>query len=419
MLELGKREHHFQERECRMVLNPRRFHAIAATIVLLSCYLAVSTFAGTATFTGLASPLTQPAHFAWTTAGADIYCLYIGTTPGAFDVYWEYQETNTSKDVYGLPHDGRTLYCTIWSRNSGVWTSNSAVTTAINNSINDIAVMTVPTDGSTIVGTQPINFQWNAPDPGFTANQYWLYLGSSPGASDYFYGDQGLNTQKDLNGFPTTAQTVYMRLWTFIGGGWFYHDYSYYFPGDLPTVAALTSPTNGTSFTGDPVTFTWSSAPLATTYYLGIGSRKGAQEYYSGYQELATSKTVYGLPHDSSLIYVRLWTLVSSTWYYRDYTFTAWGGGTEGIAVMTSPVNGEQNVNLPAQFTWAPGVNGTEYWLYIGSGVGLWDYYNQAQGTNTTASVSGLLADTPIFVRLWTHVGPAWYFHDYTYKTAP
>ena len=35
------------------------------------------------------------------------------------------------------------------------------------------------------------------------------------------------------------------------------------------------------------------------------------------------SRTVSGLPTNGSTIYVRLWSLIGSTWQFTDYTYTA------------------------------------------------------------------------------------------------
>ena len=53
---------------------------------------------------------------------------------------------------------------------------------------------------------------------------------------------------------------------------------------------------------------------------------------------LATSQTVNGVPIDGNTVYVKLWTLLGSTWQFNEYTYRASGASTK--AVMTSPVTG-------------------------------------------------------------------------------
>ncbi|MEX0409849.1 hypothetical protein ABGN05_30030, partial [Aquibium sp. LZ166] len=69
-------------------------------------------------------------------------------------------------------------------------------------------------------------------------------------------------------------------------------------------------------------------------YWLYVGSTGvGSYNIYQASQGTSTSKTVSGLP-SSGTIYVRLWSYISGSWQWNDYTYKA-GGGTK--AVMTSP----------------------------------------------------------------------------------
>src|SRR5207253_2776388 len=47
------------------------------------------------------------------------YFLYIGSTPGAFDLYFQSQGTQLTTMVNNLPTDGRTLYVRLWSLFTG------------------------------------------------------------------------------------------------------------------------------------------------------------------------------------------------------------------------------------------------------------------------------------------------------------
>ncbi|MEX0409845.1 hypothetical protein ABGN05_30005, partial [Aquibium sp. LZ166] len=88
-------------------------------------------------------------------------------------------------------------------------------------------------------------------------------------------------------------------------------------------------------------------------------------------QGTSTSKTVSGLP-SSGTIYVRLWSYISGSWQWNDYTYKA-GGGTK--AVMTSPTPGS-TLGSSATFIWTTGSGVSQYWLYVGStGVGSYNIY--------------------------------------------
>ena len=78
---------------------------------------------------GIASPangaaLGGPAvTFQWNDAGASLYQLWVGTSPGAFDLgyYPASGTTVTSVSVTGLPVDGRALYVRLYSAFGGTW----------------------------------------------------------------------------------------------------------------------------------------------------------------------------------------------------------------------------------------------------------------------------------------------------------
>src|SRR5438034_720359 len=68
--------------------------------------------------------------FQWNAApGAMLYQLWIGNSPGAYDIGYfpAAGTTGTSVMVNGLPTDGRTLYVTLWSSISGTYYSTSAM----------------------------------------------------------------------------------------------------------------------------------------------------------------------------------------------------------------------------------------------------------------------------------------------------
>jgi len=69
--------------------------------------------------------------FEWTGgAQASRYWLYVGTAPGAFDLFDHDAMTSLSATVAGLPADGRTLYVRLWSQVAGIWQYNDYTYTA-------------------------------------------------------------------------------------------------------------------------------------------------------------------------------------------------------------------------------------------------------------------------------------------------
>jgi hypothetical protein len=61
--------------------------------------------------------------FQWNDGRASLYQVWIGNTPGAYDIgyYPAAGTTSTSTTVTGLPTDGRTLYVRLHSAIDGAW----------------------------------------------------------------------------------------------------------------------------------------------------------------------------------------------------------------------------------------------------------------------------------------------------------
>jgi subtilisin family serine protease len=89
--------------------------------------------------------------------------------------------------------------------------------------------------------------------------------------------------------------------------------------------AQLQSPAAGSTLTSASTTFSWSAGSGASAYWLYVGSTAGASDIYNSNQTSALSQTVSPLPTDGRTLYVRLWSLIGSSWFYNDYTFTASG----------------------------------------------------------------------------------------------
>ncbi len=153
------------------------------------------------------------------------YYLYIGTTgTGSQDVYSGDLGTNTSKTINTLPNSGETVYVRLFSNISGNWFRNDYIYTAYTGYPGpSAAVMQSPTPGSTF-GSTTETFTWN--DSG--ADLYHLYAGTAgTGSHDIYSGGQGTNTSRAVSGLPGNGDTVYIRLYSLLGGDWYFNDYTY------------------------------------------------------------------------------------------------------------------------------------------------------------------------------------------------
>ena len=90
--------------------------------------------------------------------------------------------------------------------------------------------------------------------------------------------------------------------------------------GTGATRATMNSPAPGTTFTDTTATFAWNPAAGASAYWVYVGSASGGSDLCSSGSLTTTLYTCSSLPANGSTVYVRLWTLVSSTWQSVDYT---------------------------------------------------------------------------------------------------
>ena len=370
--------------------------------------------------TGAIATMTSPANgstftstsvtFNWNPgSGNSQYYLYVGNSVGSSEYFSNYV-SGGSTTVSGLPCDGRNLYVRLWSlKTNGQWLYNDYNYKASSSCLT-IATMTSPANGSTF-SSNTVTFTWN---PGSGNSQYYLYVGNSPGSSEYFsnYVSGGSTT---VGGLACDGRNLYVRLWSLTSSGWLFNDYNYKASSSCPTIATITSPANGSTFTSTSVTFTWSLGSGNSQYFLYVGNSPGSSEYFYNYVS-GGSTAVGGLPGDGRNVYVRLWSLRSSGWVYFDYSYKACACSGKQVPQITSPANGSKFGSSTVTFAWTAGIGGSQYYLYVGNSVGSSEYfYNYISGGSTT--VGGLPSDgRTIYVRIWSLISGQWLYSDYAYR---
>jgi hypothetical protein len=85
------------------------------------------------------------------------------------------------------------------------------------------ATMTSPAGGSTLTGST-VTFSWTA---GSQVTEYDLHVGTTGAGSDDIFGGIVSGETKSITGIPTTGGTLYVRLYSLIGGAWQSNDYTY------------------------------------------------------------------------------------------------------------------------------------------------------------------------------------------------
>ncbi len=358
---------------------------------------------------------TSSVTFRWFPVAGAQYWLDIGPTQGS-NTYYQSGNLGTvlSQPVSGLPTNGSVIWARLWYLQNNTWLfADNSYNTAPSK-----GVITSPTPGSTFTGSSA-TFVWTA---GTGATAYWLDIGNVPGGNQYYQsGNLGNVLTTTVHTLPTDGSTVYVTLYSLIGGIWESNAYTYTAYNASGSQGILTTPTPGSQFTGSTVTFDWTAGAGATAYWMDIGSTSGGNQYYqSGNLGNVLTVTVNGLPTDGSTVYVTLYSLIGGQWQSTVYTYTAFNPAGQ-LGVMTTPTPGSTLSGNQATFVWSAGSGSTAYWMDIGSTAGGNDIYQSGNlGNVLTTTVYSLPANgNTIYVTLYSLVGGQWLYNSYTYISGP
>lgn len=153
--------------------------------------------------------------------------LTAGSTPWVANYYdsgpiW----TGSSTTVTNLPLDGSAVSFRLSYRVADFSGHSDAVYVAAT-SAGGTPTITNPAPGSKLPGSSA-TFQWSA--NGASVTEWWLYVGSSRGARNYFDSlSLGTKLSVIVNGLPTNGSGVWVhvRLWYRVAGLWRYSDLVY------------------------------------------------------------------------------------------------------------------------------------------------------------------------------------------------
>ena len=268
--------------------------------------------------------------FSWSAGSGIEWQLLVGNAVGAENYFHTSSQFTTSVNVTGLPTNSSKVYVRLLYRVNDAWQSIDYTYTAYA-PVPVAATLTSPAPSSTLPASS-VTFGWTA---GTGITEYELYVGTTQGASNLYNSKPIYNTTTaNVTGLPTTGQTLYVRLWSYVSNAWQYHDYTYTASTPANAVAAtLTTPAPSSRLSGPSVTFGWTTGTGVSQYQLYIGTTQGASNFYSSGQLYnTTSKTVNGLPTSGQTIYVRLWSYVANAWQYKDYTYTAASTPTPSVS---------------------------------------------------------------------------------------
>jgi FtsP/CotA-like multicopper oxidase with cupredoxin domain len=393
-------------------LTAKVTNSLGATTVSAPVVVTVLATASAAVMATPASPSVlagASVAFTWNNVvGAGGYSLWVGTSQGASDIANLPTGLTTAVVANGLPTNGSTVYVRLYTLIGTTWSFNDYTYTA--SGTVSAAVMSNPvTNGSILTGASQ-TFSWNNV---VGAGGYSLWVGTTLGASDIANLPTG-GTSVVANGLPTNGSTVYVRLYTLIGTTWLFNDYTYTASGTV-TAAVISSPaTNGSTLTSASQTFTWNNVVGAGGYSLWVGTTLGASDI-ANLPTGGTSVVANGLPTNGSTVYVRLYTLIGTTWLFNDYTYTASGAATP--AAMTTPANLAILTGATQTFNWN-NAGAAGYSLWVGTTLGASNIANIPTGTGTSAIATGFPGlGTTVYVRLYSLFGTTWLFNDYSYTS--
>ncbi len=134
------------------------------------------------------------------------------------------EHVSSPQEVTGLPYDGRTLYARLYSDMGGEeWPHEDYTYTTHTGE----AVLISPEDGFLLhQNTTFVWEQYNAQNIALGVSATVECLDDPECPENYFYGEY-LTSPVTVDNLPEDGSTVYVRLWSDMGGPWIERDYVY------------------------------------------------------------------------------------------------------------------------------------------------------------------------------------------------
>jgi hypothetical protein len=115
--------------------------------------------------------------------------------------------------------------------------------------------------------------------------------------------------------------------------------------------AAMLSPAPGSTLSSSTVAFNWTAGSGVSQYWLEIGTSPGGTELYGANQGTALGVTLPGFPTDGRVLYVRLRSLIGSSWQYNDYSYTAATPSVVSLSISDASITEPRRGSVAAVFT--------------------------------------------------------------------
>jgi hypothetical protein len=159
--------------------------------------------------------------------GATDYWIDVGTATAHGDIYGSYTQGATSAQVLLPSNISGILYVQLYSIARDITplsASGNKYQLIVTANLRNLAVVSSPAPDSTLSGST-VTFSWIARSG---ASAYWLDVGTVQGQGNVFASQLGTSvTSQTVTGIPTNGSTIYVQLWTQLGGAWQRNVYKY------------------------------------------------------------------------------------------------------------------------------------------------------------------------------------------------
>lgn len=243
------------------------------------------------------------------------YWLYVGSSPGQREYYSKsISSALSSINVSGLPSDGTSIFTQLWYKTASGWTGNDP-TEFLAGTFTGPEI-TTPIAGS-LLDPMP-TFGWVPNGESGNIEEYWLFVGSSPGEKNYYNKSVGVSLQVSLNSLPSDGTEVYVVLWYKTSAGWSKNDpIAFTSASEIASPPELETPLASSKFDSSEQIFTWSqgsSTNNISEYWLYVGDSPNARNYFNASTGTSLNAQVANLPTDGSAVYATIWYKENSGW---------------------------------------------------------------------------------------------------------
>jgi hypothetical protein len=271
-------------------------------------------------------------EFDWTPVlyRATRYWLYIGSAPGARDVFdsGPLQGSPSSTVASSLPSDGRALYVRFWwYRVDTGWEYQDYRYHAWSGQ--EKPFLTYPINQTTASDGTSLYTNLYFSEALYDVEDYWIYVGSGIGRKDFY--DTGRISGTTISGprtserviFPKNGRTVYVRFYyRQPGSPWEYSDYQFKSGGPAAT-PYMSVPRPGNDGLFSRTRFIWDSALYEPSdYWLYIGTAPHRADIYdSGLLPGSARDVTIDLPPGATIYTTLYYRRDGGKWFHHDASY--------------------------------------------------------------------------------------------------